>query len=376
MAKPIHILHIIDGLELGGAEGLVFDLTSRLLTNGFRVSVGYCETGSLVDKLNQLGISATRFPWRARVDPLLVKQMYVLIKNDPPQIVHTHLFKSDFHGRVAARLAGVPVVLSTLHNCDIWAKNPILGSMYGATALLADKLIAVADEVRDYAMQYFHIPESRVVTIKNAIQIDRFENNSSLGHSVRSELDIDSDIVLFGIIARLDLQKDHENFLRAAVIVKDACPKARFIVVGDGSLGDSLKILSAELGLEKYVIFCGMRKDIPAVLSALDVVVLSSQYEGLPVVLLEAMAASRPVVSTSVNGVPGVVIDQETGFLVPPQNSQALADACLKLAKDPALRLKMGEAGYIRVKNNYSIEVMTENTIALYHTLLDKHGVN
>ena len=376
MNQPIHILQIIDGLELGGAEGLLYDLTTRLAPNGFRVSVCYFEPGQLVDEFVKLGFPVKRIPWSSRVDLAAILRIKKLIQQDPPQIVHTHLFKSDFNGRLAARLAGVPVVLSTLHNCDSWARNPIFGPMYGVNALLADRLIAVADEVREFALQNFHIPGSRIVTIRNAIQIDHFENNASLGSSVRSELGIPSDAILFGIIARLDPQKDHENFLRSAAIVKNTCPNARFMIVGDGRLGESLKKLSTEMGLDKYVIFCGMRKDIPAVLSAMDVLVLSSQYEGLPMVLLEAMAASKPVVATAVNGVPGVVVDRETGFLVPPQNSQALADVCLKLAANKSLRLNMGESGYQRVKKYYNINDMTKNTIALYHALLERHGLN
>lgn len=328
-----------------------------------------------MDRLNQQGIKAVRLSWRFRVDPILLVNMIKLIRSDPPQIVHTHLFKSDFHGRLAARLCGVPVVVSTLHNCDAWANNPVFGLIYGLTALFADKIIAVADEVKKFALEHLFIRESRIVTIRNAIQVDQFRYDDQARFNVRKEFGLSLDVLLFGIVARLDPQKDHENFLHAAALIKKEAPAARFLIVGDGGLRDSLVKLADDLGLTPDVVFCGMRKDMPAIMSAIDVLVLSSRYEGLPVVLLEAMAASRPVVSTSVNGVPGVVIDGETGLLVPSANSEALAEACMTLAGDHHLRQEMGLSGFQRVRALYSIELMIQSTIDLYAQLMRQHGV-
>lgn len=376
MNKPIHILQMVDGLAVGGAEGLVYELTRRLVSDGFRVSVCCCEAGTLADDLMARGIRVTRLPWRARVDPLLVGRMAAEIRRDPPQIVHTHLFKSDFHGRLAARMCGVPVVVSTLHNCDKWATNPAFGISYGLTTWFGDRMIAVAEEVRDYSIRYFHIPAERIVTIPNAIDIERFANKETAGSGLRAELGIAQDAPLFGIVARLDPQKDHATFLRAAALVKKAAADARFIVIGDGQLRQSLKELSSELGLDQAVIFCGERTDIPVVMAALDVLVLSSLYEGLPITLLEGMAAARPVVSTAVNGVTGLVVDGETGLLVPPSDPEALANACLRLIADKDLRLRMGQAGYTRVKERNSLDQMNGRIIDLYQSLLSRRGLS
>lgn len=375
MSEPIRVVHLIDSLKFGGAEMLLFELIPRLEAYGFRPTVLYCEPGPLVEEFKNNKIPVTHLPWLARVDPLLLVRMEKAIRKEHPKIVHTHLFKSDFHGRLAARIAGVPVVVSTLHNCNAWAKNSLFGLIYGFTAKFADKFIAVADEVRDYATHYLRIPPQKLITIPNAVSIERFEGKSVEGLAVRKEFNISPDAPLLGIIGRLEPQKDHENFLWAADRIHKNNQNARFFIVGDGYLHDQLVTLTNSLGLQDVVIFCGLRKDIPAVMAALDVLVISSHYEGLPVVLLEAMAASRPVVSTAVSGVISVVEDGETGILVEPSNSDALADACLRLIGDSDLRRKMGKNGYERAMSLYSITTMTEKTVALYRSLISTNGV-
>jgi glycosyltransferase involved in cell wall biosynthesis len=375
MSGPIRVLHIIDSLRYGGAETLLFELASRLDSHGFRPIVYYCEPGPLVDDFKNKNIPVTHLPWIARIDPILLVRMYNAIRKEKPQIVHTHLFKSDFHGRLAARLAGVPIVVSTLHNCNAWARNPLFGLIYGFTTKFADRIIAVADEVRDYVIRYFRILPEKVITIPNAVSIERFEGKSKEGLALRKEFDISHDAPLLGIVGRLEPQKDHENYLHAAVRIHKNNQDARFLIVGEGYLRDRLIALANSLDLKEVVIFCGSRKDIPAVMAALDILVISSSYEGLPVVLLEAMAASRPIVSTAVSGVLSVVEDGVTGILVDPSNSNALADACLRLIGNPELRKKMGQNGYERVKTYYSVNAMTEKTVMLYKELISTRGV-
>ena len=375
MSQPIHVLQMVDSLHVGGAEGLVFALTRGLISDGFRVSVCYCEPGPIADDLTKMGVHVTRVPWHSRFDPMLSLRMADVIRKDPPQIVHTHLFKSDFHGRFAARLSGVPVVLSTLHSCNDWARNPFFGFTYGMTTRFADRIIAVAEEVRDYAISHFHLASSRILTITNGVDIHRFENKKEAALNLRAELGIAPDAPLVGIVARLDPPKDHETFLRAAALVKKTAPDVRFAIVGDGPLRESLMKLTADLGLDREVVFCGRRNDIPTVMNALDILVLSSVYEGLPMALLEGMAASRPVVSTAVGGIKGLVVDGQTGLLVPPSDPKAIADACLRLVSDSDLRRCLGQAGYERVKEKYSLDEMYSKTVELYSSLLSRHGV-
>src|SRR5512145_2696842 len=359
---PVHVLHLIDGLNVGGAEILLRDLTAGLVQRGYRVSVGYSTPGPLADELAANGLPLTRLPRMARIDPSLLFGMLRLMRSDPPQVVHTHLFKSDFHGRWAARLAGVPVVVSTLHNADLWAQRWPLGALYGATARFADKLIAVSAEVRQYQIEKTGIPAEKVTVIENGVDVRRFDGLQAAGQKVRAEFGFSPEAVVFGIIARLKPQKDHATFLNVAAEVLRLIPSARFLVVGDGPLRAELERLAGELGLFPALVFTGLRNDIPAVLAALDVLVFSSKWEGLPVTLLEGMAASKPVIATAVDGINGVALPNETALLVPPGNFPALIAACLTLAADPGLRLRLGRAGFERVSTRYSLEAMIDQT--------------
>ena len=338
----VHVLHLIDGLTFGGAETLLRDLAVGLEKRGYRVTIGYSTSGPFVQELEEKGLNLKKISRLALIDPIFLVKMINLMRSDPPQIVHTHLFKSDFHGRLAARLAGVPIVVSTLHNNDSWAKNWLLGHIYGGTAKFADRLIAVSPEVRAYHVERTGVSADKITVIENGVDISIFSDNQVAAQSIRSEFGITKSVPLFGIIGRLKPQKDIPTFLRAAAEILSKRPDARFLVVGDGPLRKELELQAKELGLIPSLIFTGMRKDIAAIMTALDVLVLSSLWEGLPVILLEAMAASRPVVSTAVDGVKGVAVPDKTALLVEPGSPSTLAEACLRLAGNPELRKKLG----------------------------------
>jgi glycosyltransferase involved in cell wall biosynthesis len=239
----------------------------------------------------------------------------------------------------------------------------------------ADKVIAMSEKMRDYFIENSHIPCSKFQVIDNAISVEKYENKSDDGHAVRAGLGIPPEVPLFGFIARLDPPKDHATFLRSAVQILRVDANARFLIVGDGVLRQSLQELATKLGIEKSVIFCGFRKDVPAILSAIDVLVLCSLYEGQPVSVMEAMAASRPVVATNVLGISSIVVDGKTGILVPGENPAAVADACIRLMNDSSLRQRMGQAGNIHIKARHSIAVMAQKTANLYTSLLKDRGI-
>lgn len=372
MNRQIHVMQIIDSMSLGGAEVLLRDLTHALLANNHRVSVCYNTEGPIAKEIEAMGVPITRLPRLGRVDPVLLWRIYSKIKKAKPDIVHTHLFKSDIHGRFAARLARVPVVISTLHNCNNWAKNPILGRIYGANARLADYIIAVSEEVRDYSIRYSHLDPKKITTIANAIPLARFRDSSCAGGRIRQEFNIPSSASVIGIVARLTEQKDHDNFLHAAQKILNDAPETYFLIVGDGPLAASLKKLAVSLDIQNSTIFCGNRQDIPAVMAALDILVFSSRWEGLPVALLEGLASALPVVATNVGGIPGVIQNGITGFLVPPADPDALAYSCNTLIRDTALRERIGKAGCAHVQANYTMDGMVNKTISLYQSLLQK----
>jgi glycosyltransferase involved in cell wall biosynthesis len=369
-----HILQLIDGLNIGGAEILLRDLSVGLVQRGFRVSIGYSTPGPLARDLQELGLPITRLPRLTRIDPILFAGMIRLMRKDPPQIVHTHLFKSDFHGRLAARIAGVPVVVSTLHSIDRWAQKRPLGNLYGLTSRFSDRLIAISEDVKKFHIENTAVGEAKFVTIENGVDVKRFAGQGAAGQNVRKEFNLEASAFVFGIVGRLTPPKDHRVFLQAAAIILQRMPLARFLIVGDGPLRDDLESYAHELGVQNSVIFTGMRRDIPAVLAALDVIVISSLWEGIPVTLLEGMASALPVVGTRVGSIPEVVTE-ETAVLVPPSDPDAIAQACLRLANDQELRLRMGEAGMKRVNAYYSMDAMIDRTTELYADLLRTRGL-
>lgn len=369
------VLQLIDGLNIGGAEMILLELVKGLRERGFDVAVGYSTPGPLAERLLADGVDVVQLPRLARVDPLLFINTYRLVKDFRPQIVHTHLFKSDFHGRLAAHLAGVPVVLSTLHSTDRWAQKFPLGLLYGWTAKFADRLIAVSDDLSQFHQKYTQVAARKFITIENGVDLEVHRYSAVARANMRTAFGIAEDEFLFGIIGRLTPPKNHENFLSAAALIHAALPEARFVIVGDGALRNNLEARVDALGLTEVVLFTGFRDDIPDIMSMLDVLVFSSDWEGLPVTLLEGMAAERPVVATNVGGIPAVVGESNAALLVPAADPAGLARACIRLATDTELRLGMGQAALKRVQSAYSISAMLERTVALYQTLLESAGV-
>jgi len=370
----VHVLQLIDGLNIGGAEMLLRELSVGLRRHGFRVTIGYSTPGPLAGDLTSLGFPLTRLPRLMRIDPILFGGMIRLMRKDPPHIVHTHLFKSDFHGRLAAHVAGVPIVVSTLHSIDRWAQKPLLGKMYGWTARFADRLIAVSEDVKNFHMAHTAVEESKFTIIENSVDFQRFAGQESAGQALRREFRFNDSTPVFGIVGRLTPSKDHETFLRAAKLILQSVPGARFLVVGDGPLRKDLEARAVEFGLQHALIFTGLRKDIPAILASLDVLVLTSLWEGLPVSMLEGMASAKPVVATRVGSIPDAVTE-DTAFLASPSDPAAIAQACIKLAEDPDLRLRMGRAGLKHVAAHYGMDGMVDRTTALYADLLQERDL-
>lgn len=369
----LRILHLIDSLNRGGAELLLLRLIPYWQARGFEVSVGYSTPGPLEDDFRALGVPLYPLPRYFRLDPLLGWRMFRLARRLRPDVVHTHLFKSDFFGRPAARLAGVPVVVSTLHSADPWARNPLFGRLYGLTARFADRLIAVSETVRAYHLKYTAARPSQVLTIENGVDVARFETVAAEGRTLRRVLGIPPDAPLLGTIGRLVPDKGQAYFLQAASRLRDRFPQARFLVVGDGPEEDALRALAEQLDLADAVMFTGFRQDIPALLGAMDVLVMSSLREGLPLTLLEALAAGVPVVATDTGGV-RALLGEDAGLVVPPADVSALTAACERLLSDQALRERLSEQGKALVRARYSLARTADRLARLYLDLAGEQG--
>ena len=299
-------------------------------------------------------------------------KLYRYLRAFRPQVAHTWLFTADLYGRLAARLAGVPVVVSSVRSVETWKKRHYIVVDW-MLQHLTDIITVNAEAIRPMLEQRDRIHPEKIKTIYNGVDLDLFACQSING-TARTAFGLGADPVV-GILGRLMPEKDHRTFLRAAALVARERPAARFLIVGDGPLRETLREEARRLAIEDRVTFAGFRHDRAVAIQAIDVVVLSSIYEGCANAILEAMAMAKPVVATDVGGNGELVVHGRTGLLVPGQDPDAMARAIVSLLRDPDRARAMGRSGRERVEHRFTIERMVEQTVSLYERFLTGHGV-
>ncbi|MDI6893219.1 MAG: glycosyltransferase [Bacillota bacterium] len=361
--ERMRVLHIITDTNVGGAGRYLLNLLGSRAFAGLDVTVA-CPQGELARRVDALGVSRMEVSGRdvSWSWPLL-RELHAAIRRLRPHVVHTH---ASLAGRVAARLGGVPVVY-TKHNV---VRIPTAAGVVPPAAgpakrlfnrwsgrLLADRVIAVSGAVGMQLAEAGFDPR-RVVTIPNGIDLRPF-----VGVEARRERPLGYRV---GTAARLTYQKGLDILIEAAARVVAGEPRARFVIGGEGPERPRLEEMIRARGLEGRVTLAGFVQDVPAFLAGLDIYVLSSRYEGLPLATLEAMAAALPVVATDVGGVAEAVVDGVTGLLVPPGDAAALAAAILALLRDPERVRSLGRAGRQRVEAQFDCELMAARVVDVY----------
>jgi len=370
--KP-KLLRIITWLPVGGIEKRLVRVLS-LLRDKYDITVCCIrdKQGAYENDLENIGIRVCKIHMRSRLDPVGLYRLYKFMKNEKFDIVHTHMYRSNTPGRIAAKFAGIPVIIANLHNIDTWKtrKHFLIDRVLSR---VTDKIIAVSDAVKEFNIKNSGIKPNKFVTIYNGIDIEEFNKGFDY-QSKREEIGIREDELLVGIFARLYSQKGHKYFLEAASKINKAIDNVTFMIVGEGPLEYELKEQAMQLGIRGKVIFTGLRHDIPELLHIIDVSVLSSFIEGFSNIILESMAAEKPVVATDVGGNSEAVIDGKTGFIVPPANSDKLANAIMKILNDKQLRIDMGRKAREHVKK-FSLQEMARQTDLLYKDCLSRKGI-
>lgn len=355
---------MIDELPRDGAEMLLLDLM-RHREPGFRYAV-VCiiRSGPLEEEFARIGIPVIIFGRRGKLDVSLVLRLTSWLRRNRAAIVHTHLFTADTYGRLAAKLAGVPVVFSTVHNIVNPWKGGFRKGIDRLFARLSTRVIGCSEEVTQALATRDGIPAERLMAIPNGIDLRKFAQVS--GEGVRAEFGLPADRPLLGVVGRLHPAKDHENLFRALA----AMPQARAgevscLVVGTGELQDALHAMVRQMGLEPCVVFTGMRTDVPRLVAALDVFVMPSRWEGLPIALLEAMASAKPVICTRVGGIPDVVRDGDNGLLVDASDPAQLQQRIAQLLDSPDERTRLG----LRARDTVIERFDVTRTAAAYNNL-------
>jgi glycosyltransferase involved in cell wall biosynthesis len=372
MTAPIRILHLITGLNTGGAEMALLRLVSGMDLEKFEMQVvSIIPIGPIGEKIQNLGIPVTSLgmaPGRPSLSGL--QQLIRQLKQFKPDILQTWLYHADLLGLLAAKIAHIPTVVWNIRGAemDLSDYNRLSSLVVRVCAILSNEPRVVIVNSRAGQQVHtrlgYHPKEWKLIA--NGIDLACFSPNKAAGQTVRQEWNIAPDNILIGHAARIDPQKDHETFLRAASIVQARNPKARFVCVGDGpaSYWDTQKALSTNLGLSN-LLWAGRRNDMPAVYNAFDLLVLSSKSEGFPNVVAEAMACEKPCVVTDVGD--SRILIGDTGISVSPSNPEALAEGLIKMLAMPAAeRARLGEKARQRIEENFSLENMVSSYITLY----------
>jgi len=358
------ILYVITELGVGGAEKALFELATRL-RDGFDPQVVSLTTeGPVGGMLIASGIPVRALGARGKADIRALWRLRRIIRESRPEIVHSFLFHANMAARLAAVGTGVAAVVCSARVAE--RARPRRRSLECRTHRLVDALVCVSTGVRDYyAAGGF--PREKLLVIPNGVDVARFQGRDT---SFKEKLGLAPEKPLITTIGRLHEQKGMSYFLRAAASLHHSRPGCHFLVVGAGPQDEELRTLARQLRIEPHVTFFGRCDDVAPVLKASDVFVLASLWEGMPNVVLEALAAGVPVVATRVEGVTDIIEDGRTGVLVMPRDVPAIVTAVARLLDEPERAARLAEAGRAHVAAHFPLEAMVERHAALYGDLL------
>jgi glycosyltransferase involved in cell wall biosynthesis len=369
----VRVLYVSHAFMVGGAEDMVLNLV-RYLPGRFAPSV------MCIDQAGPIGaeMAAAGVPLRVLgLTPGLARPFDFVRLRDAvfacqPHIVHTFLLTASLYGRLAAMLAGVPVVVGS--EVNIYERKARLHTLAERWLMRGtDAVVASAAAVREFYVDQIGADRSKVEVIYNAVDWSQLETSLSRDE-MRASLGIPAAAPVAGIVGRLTEQKAH-RVLFDAMARRSALSNLHLVVTGDGDLRDDLRRRVESLGLSPRVHFTGIRRDVGNVLAALDMFVMPSLWEGLPLALVHAMGAGLPVVASAVAGVPEVVQHGQTGMLVQPGDVDGLAAALERLVHDPAERSRLGLAARDYVRPRFGVDGFVGSTTALYDRLLAAKGL-
>ena len=365
-----------NGAIWGGGERHVASLLEGFQGRAVRLSLAVFSEGRLAEEARRLNVPVHHLRKRFRGDPGPLRGLVRVIRRHGVDIVHTHMTSGNIYGRIAARLALGSRLISTLHYVDREALPflpPLLQRLFFdgdiRMAGMCDRVIATSEHLRR-ALLGAGMSEGKVVTILNGVNLDSIGSDERATDRLRQELGLARGMPVVGIVGRLVPVKNQALFLRAAREILDRGVHARFVVVGDGPLREPLRVLAHDLGLDDKVVFAGFRTEVMALVSIFDVCLLTSNSETSAYGVSEPMAMGRPVVATAVGGVPELIDHGVDGWLCPPGDVAALADAACALLADPAAAARMGERAARKVREHLSLDRMVDRVEAVYRQLL------
>ena len=353
--RPL-VAHLIDRLPPDGAERLLADVLHNRSSDWDFVVVCLVEGGPLQKEIEQLGIPVVVLGCRSTWDIRVLPRLGQWLRQQQPDVIHTHLFMADTWGRLLGRIAGVSGIMTTVHSTNDWKKI----HHHWVDRILShtnDAIFACTEAVRDQlSVQLGSHIKDKLVTVENGVNVNRVVE---LSRQNRPESDPDD--LLIAIVGRLHEAKGHDILFRAMKLMHADGVKPVLYVIGDGPERVSLENLAAELDLEEAIRFLGFQSNPFAWLSGVSAVAMPSRWEGLPMALLEVMALGLPVVASDAGGMGNVIEDGVNGYTIAIGDDNALAKRMTTLLTDKELRTSMGEHAQQTVNERYNVRRVVES---------------
>lgn len=367
------VLHIIGGGEIGGAEKHILNLLQGMDRSRFTPRLCCLFPEPFVQVAQAAGIDVDVIDMRSKFNVSAFQAMKKLLLQHQVEIVHTHGVRANLVGRFGARMAGIKSIVTTVHSVleqdypAFWARitNQLMEQM---TLSSVRQFVTVSEGLKTDLVAK-GISRDKITTIYNGIDFSRFKQTGQ-GNEWRQELGISPDKQVVGILARLHPVKGHQYFLEAADCIRKSHPNVHFLIVGSGLGKDEVLDQVHRLNLEEQVTLTGFVDDIVGIYDLLDVLVISSLSEGFGLTAVEAMAMRVPVVATQVGGLPEIIQDGQSGFLVPPADSLALAEKILRLLDDEQLAQSMATTALHWAESKFTVQAMVDQTQELYTQIL------
>lgn len=366
------IIHIQKVAGIAGAENHLLTLLPQLRQYGYEPTMLVLADSedrpeSFIEQMRDRGVQTDLIPMGGDVDPLLVLWLVRYLKKHPFDLIHTHLFHADLYGTLAARLAGFRQIISTKHGFNPWRTRTLYAFLDRVAAAHQQQLIVISKALGEWLVEVERLPAQKMRVIHYAIDGDKFRR----GRSATSEL-VNIPRPIVGTVSRLIHQKGVHVLLTAFAKCLEKYPQAALVIVGDGPSRGQLEERSRQLSIAPQTHLLGYvpHPRLGAIARDFDIFAFPTFGEGFGLVLLEAMSLGKPVVASKVMAIPEIVMDGETGLLVPPEDSDALAQALLRLMDDRSLCQQLGRAGRQRVEREFTLEVMVQKTIGVYQEVL------
>lgn len=371
MKNKIKIIHITHSLEIGGAEILILDLCRKIDKSLYEpVVCSLSPGGALAEDFKKNGIQVYYTEKKEGKDVQIFYKLYRLFKKIRPDIIHSHLSYMWLYSTIPAKLAGVKGIVLTEH-ANLMTPSILYCFLSRVTQKITDYIVTNSKQIKYFLIEHEGLNNKNIVIIPNGLDLNAYSCSGNR-IKIQEELGLSEDDSVIGFVSRLQAPKDHYTLLDAIEKMLVINKKVKLLLVGNGMEENNIKNYIESKGLTECVLMLGYRRDIPDLLSCMEIFVLSSKKEGQSIAIMEAMAMGLPVVATASGGTPELVDNEITGILVSPCDSDALARALLRLIEDKQLSNSLGNAGKQYMQERYDIDIVIKQYQELYSNILNK----